>query len=180
MCYILRNLLNIIVLKVLFFSSDAISYSLKNISFNSSWKNTFFWCAESFSHSKHPSKRDYHSGKVEGLHFGEDVLEQGMSWPSQNVLGHHTVVVFRFQRTPIPFLYQRGLSTIKEKNVLSDKICLVSRQICDGGFDKRSLTCTSRRNHLGKFWMLTTLFSVSHNTISVLQTFIYLKNFSSV
>ncbi len=161
-----------------FFFSYAILDSLKNLYLTVLDKILFFLSVQNLFLTQNTlQNRDYHSGKVEGLHFGEDILEQGMSCQAKHVLGHHTVVVFRFQRTPIPFLYQRGLSTIKEKNVLCDKICLVSRQICDGGFDKRSLTCTSRRNHLGKFWRLTTLFSVSHNTISVLQTFIYLKNF---
>lgn len=44
-------------------------------------------CRIFFSLSKHPSKRDYHTGKVEGLKFGEDILEQGMSWPSQTCPG---------------------------------------------------------------------------------------------
>lgn len=125
---------------------------------------------------KTPLKTALSYRKSQGLNFGEGILEHGMSWPSQTCPGTACrcffVFFFRFPSMSILVLNQRGLSTIKGKNVLCDKICLTSRQKCDCGFDKRSQTCTSRHNHLGKFWRLTTLFwkaKVSYNTIATLR-----------
>lgn len=98
-----------------------------------------------------------------------ELAKPNMSWDSMQMFFYF---FFRFPSMSILVLNQRGLSTIKGKNVLCDKICLTSRQKCDCGFDKRSQTCTSRHNHLGKFWRLTTLFwkaKVSYNTIATLR-----------